>query len=133
MATQIICDTSFLIDLQRERLQGKEDGAAAQFLGQHQKATLAISAITVGEFAEGFPRTDDHSFSAWMRMFEIVPIDQKTALVYGLITRQLREKGLLIGTNDLWIAATAMRHDSPLVTRNRTDFARIRNLDVLAY
>ena len=39
----------------------------------------------------------------------------------------------LIGTNDLWIAATALAHSMPEVTRNSAQFARVPGLDVVAY
>jgi predicted nucleic acid-binding protein len=39
----------------------------------------------------------------------------------------------LIGANDLWIAAAALRHGEPLVTRNARDFQRVPRLQVLTY
>jgi tRNA(fMet)-specific endonuclease VapC len=42
-------------------------------------------------------------------------------------------KGHLIGTNDLWIAATAIVHGMPLVTNNREEFERVPGLVVLTY
>ena len=45
----------------------------------------------------------------------------------------LKRQGQLFGANDLWIAATALAHKLPLVTRNRTRFERVPGLDVRPY
>jgi predicted nucleic acid-binding protein len=41
--------------------------------------------------------------------------------------------GLLIGANDLWIAATALAFGKPVVTRNLREFQRVPGLTVLDY
>ena len=41
--------------------------------------------------------------------------------------------GLLIDANDLWIAATALAFEMPVVTRNERHFARVPGLDVIGY
>jgi len=54
--------------------------------------------------------------------------------VDGLVfARELRERGRLIGSNDLWIAAAALEKDWILVTRNTTQFARIPDLKLRSY
>lgn len=45
----------------------------------------------------------------------------------------IRQAGLLIGANDLWIAAVALEHSLPLVTDNVSHFGRIPDLQVLGY
>jgi predicted nucleic acid-binding protein len=45
----------------------------------------------------------------------------------------MADQGLLIGTNDLWIAATAIAHTVPLVTGNDRHFSRVPDLDVRTY
>jgi tRNA(fMet)-specific endonuclease VapC len=52
---------------------------------------------------------------------------------YGETYRYLKANGTLIGTNDLWIAATALVHGMPLVTNNLKDFRRIPDLVVLPF
>jgi predicted nucleic acid-binding protein len=41
---------------------------------------------------------------------EILPHDLETADYYALIVKRLRAKGRPIPTNDIWIAANAMKH-----------------------
>jgi tRNA(fMet)-specific endonuclease VapC len=65
-----------------------------------------------------------------VRLFEVLPLIEETARRYATITRVLREQGQLIGTNDLWIAASALEHGETLVTRNLNEFRRIPGLSV---
>jgi tRNA(fMet)-specific endonuclease VapC len=49
---------------------------------------------------------------------------------FARIRGDLRARGLTIGDNDVMIAATALQHDLTLVSRNRTHFARISDLNL---
>jgi len=128
----LILETTFLVDLERETLRG-EDGRAGAFLDREPEARLCISLVTAGELACG-PRVGERA--PWERIFQrfdvLVP-DGDVAWRYGRTFRYLRDQGLLIGTNDLWIAATALAHDMPVVTRNVVDFERVPGLEVKSY
>ena len=76
-----------------------------------------MSATALGEFAEGFSDPEDPLLRTVREQHLLLPIDERTALAYGRITRALRQAGRLIGTNDVWIAATSVRYALPLVTR----------------
>lgn len=54
-------------------------------------------------------------------------------LMAGEIYRALAAKGQLIGTNDLWIAATALVHGMGVVTNNMHEFSRVPDLTVVPY
>jgi tRNA(fMet)-specific endonuclease VapC len=128
---QLLFDTCFLIDIEREMKRGAGD--AMQFLRLHAAAVPMISLITVGEFSEGFADPQSPICTSLLQRFQVVPMTQKTALRYASITRVLRKKKQLIGTNDLWIAASALEHDLFLVTKNLQDFSRIEGLKILKY
>jgi len=133
VASRVAFDTTFLIDLQRERRRGDPEGPAHRFLSAAPDTELHLSATALGEFAEGFENPDDPLLRAVRELHVLLPIDEAAALEYGRITRALREAGRLIGTNDLWIAAASLRHELPLVTANHGDFGRIPGLEVIAY
>ena len=46
---------------------------------------------------------------------------------------RLHAANALPGPHDLWIAATALQHDIPLVTRNTAQFARIGGIRLESY
>jgi tRNA(fMet)-specific endonuclease VapC len=128
----MILETTFLVDLEREAWR-QEKGRAFAFLEADPEARLCIALTTAAELACG-PRV--HERSAWERLFgrfEVLIPDRDVAWQYGRTFRYLREQGLLIGTNDLWIAATSLAHQMPLVTRNDTEFRRVPELDVRSY
>jgi predicted nucleic acid-binding protein len=132
MAGRLSVDTSFLIDLQRER-RGSHKGAAHLLLEADSEVELFLSAVALGEFAEGFSDPEHPILRAVREQHVILPVDEAVALRYGALTRSLRNQGRLIGSNDLWIAATSLRHDLPLATANVRQFRRIEGLDVVGY
>ena len=133
MAATLIFDTTFLVDFQRERRRGDSTGPAHRFLGRNADAIMQLPATVLGEFAEGFEALPHPVLRAMVDLFDLLHVDPETAYRYARITRSLRLQGCLIGTNDLWIAACALRHDRPLVTRNVNEFNRVPGLQVLDY
>jgi tRNA(fMet)-specific endonuclease VapC len=133
MALRLSVDTTFLIDLQRERSAGHDGGAAHRFLERSPDAELFLSTIALGEFAEGFEQADHPVVVAMREGHTLVPVDYQTAFVYARVVRELRRRGELIGTNDLWIGCTSLRLGIPLITANMTDFRRIDGLGIVQY
>ena len=127
----LIFDTTFLIDFQRERSGVR--GGAHEFLDAHAEAVAYLPITAYGEFAEGFADRTDAAFLSVVESFELMPVTRTVADVYAHIVRGLRSRGRLIGTNDLWIAATALEKGWPLVTRNTEDFARVPELKLRSY
>lgn len=128
----MLFDTTFLIDLERE-VRRQREGPATRFPTAHPEATLAVSIITVAEFAEGYePGREAECWEA-LAPFAVFNLDRATAWLAAQTSRQLRAAGLPIGDNDIWIAATALRRGLPLVSRNREHFGRVAGLRVLTY
>jgi tRNA(fMet)-specific endonuclease VapC len=133
MAFRLSVDTTFLIDLQRERIAGDNEGAAHRFLRRSPGAELFLSTIALGEFAEGFEDVEHPVVAAMRDGHTLVPVDDQTAFVYARVVRQLRRRGELIGTNDLWIGCSSLRLGIPLVTANVEHFRRIDGLGIVQY
>lgn len=132
MGEQLSFDTTFLIDLQREKVAGKR-GPAHRFLKQNAGAQMVLSSVALGEFAEGFERQDDAVLRMLMAAVHILEVDSETAWLYASNARRLRLSGRLIGSNDLWIGCCAVRRGVSLVSRNGGHFRRIQNLRVVEY
>jgi predicted nucleic acid-binding protein len=132
MVERLSFDTTFFIDLQKER---RRDGSrlAHTFLAEHSAAGMFISAIALGEFAEGFSSLTDPNLLRLISALEVLQVDQEVSLIYAANARFLREKGMLIGSNDLWIGSCAVRNRMPLVTRNAKHFKRILEIEVIEY
>ena len=132
MAGRLSLDTSFLIDLQRERAAG-ERGPAHALLERDPDVELFLSTVALGEFAEGFEDPDHPVLRLARELHVLLPVDERTALEYGRITRELRGEGRLIGSNDLWIAAASLRHELPLATADAAGFGQVEGLELVVY
>ena len=126
-----LCDSDWMIDLIARRSR------ALQVLPPLMGQGLNINIIAVGEVLEGIYAgrnavETEGAFDALLERVPVINLDRQTMQIYALTRASLRRSGSLIGDNDLLIAATALRHDLTLVTRNRRHFARIPDLRILA-
>lgn len=132
MARRLILETSFLVDLEREAGRAAP-GPAHAFLERHPNDSVYLTFTVAGELAAGGSLADRSRWEEFLAPFPILATDRDTAWEYGKAYRYLRANGMLIGGNDLWIAATALAHGMPLVTRNQAHFARVPGLEVMTY
>jgi predicted nucleic acid-binding protein len=106
MDDALILETTFLVDLERERRLG--EGDAHGFLEAHADSRVYVTFTTVGELAAG-PRVGERaSWENFLRPFRVLPWSLDVAWEYGQAYRHLARESRLIGGNDLWIAATAI-------------------------
>ena len=128
----MILETTFLVALDREISRGI-NGAAQQFLEHHADERLFITFTIAGELAAG-PRLEDRqSWEALVSPFRLLEINRDVCWEYGKAYRYLRDNGLSIGANDLWIAATGLAHGAAVVTRNERHYRRVPGLRVVTY
>ena len=126
----LILETSFLIDLERELVRGVE-GPAQAFLGARSSTPLSITFTVAGELAVGFDRRA--KWESFVRPFATLPCTQDVCWQYGQAFRFLQTNGIMVGSNDLWIAATAVSFDLPVVTRNDREYRRVPGVRVVGY
>ena len=132
MERHLILETSFLVDLDRE-ISRDVTGPAQEFLEGHAAEHLYITPTIAGELAAG-PRVGDReSWEALMSPFRILEINPDVCWEYGRAYRYLCDNGLLIGANDLWIAAVGLAYRTPVVTRNERHYRRVPGLSVVTY
>lgn len=83
--------------------------------------------------AAGIAQTERAVWERLLSPFQILPWTPEVAWRHGQLYRYLADQGLLVGANDLWIAATAVAHGLPLVTAADRRFSRVPGLDVRRY
>ncbi len=128
----LILDTNFIIVAEREAKR-RTHGPAHAFLAAHAQETFYITFTIAGEFACGQSAAALPDWKRLCRPFAILPWSLDVSWQYGEIYRQLAVAGKLIGTNDLWIAATAIVHGTPVVTNNIGEFNRVSGLNVVEF
>lgn len=130
-------DTSFLIDLVRERARDL-GGPASGFLEDHLDDELRASLFVACELFLGVERSDrsEQERRRVEKVLSVVPLVLPAAglgPIYGRVLASLQRRGEVIATMDLLIGVTALLEGAPLVTRNPSHFERIPDLRVLEY
>jgi predicted nucleic acid-binding protein len=97
----------------------------------------AISPITVAELHVGVLAAADVDTRArglatleTVADVETLPIDNAVAAAWALLRIHLAESKRRLNVNDLWIAATALAHDLPVVTQD-DDFGPVEGISGL--
>lgn len=116
----------------------KPNDSRAKVYAPHVKGKrVAVSFITLGELRFwGYKRQwgkrkwDD--LTARLRSAIIVPYDDAVCDVYATLKADMAKVGKVIGSNDLWIAACAVRHSLTLLTNNRSDFEKVPRLAMIS-
>lgn len=62
----------------------------------------------------------------------IIPFSKEVAEKSALLYQALKKKNQVIEFRDIFIAATAIVYNLPVLTRNSKHFSRIKNLKVIA-
>jgi len=132
VADALILETTFLIDLEREIDRG-EAGPTQALLEHHPTASLYLTFTVAGELAAGWPLGERGRWDAFIEPFQILPCTLEVCWEYGRAFRYLKDNGLLIGANDLWIAATGLAYRMPVATRDTDHYRRVPHLEVIGY
>ena len=128
----LILETNFIITADRKARRGV-GSRADRFLASCADETLLITFTVAGELACGQSAAQRLDWERLCRPYPILPPSKEVSWKYGEIYRGLAAKGRLIGTNDLWIAATALAHGMSVVTHNQEAFERVPGLVVSHY
>ena len=126
---------NFLLDTNviSEWTKPRPDSGVVAWLAEADEDRVFISVITIAELRHGIERLPAcrrrQRLDAWLTeqvplRFEerLLAVDAETANVWGRVIAQGQAAGRPPGTMDAFIAATVMRHNMTLVTRNVSDF-----------
>ncbi len=128
----MIADTTFVIDL------GREDPQAIDKLKElsERKEALAITAVTAFELFQGcgdLSEKESRIFSKLIGHAMVIPVEQETAQLAGIIKSKLKRKGIQLEALDCLIAGIALFGKDILLTRNVKDFSKIEGLRLETY
>jgi tRNA(fMet)-specific endonuclease VapC len=91
-----------------------------------------IPVICLGEYRAGVIRSRAREeLEKWLRELEesrrVLLVERETAKFYADIVADLRSRGCMIPMNDVWIAALALQHDLPVLSRDE-HFDQVKRL-----
>jgi toxin FitB len=126
---------NFLLDTNvvSEWTKPRPDTGVVAWLAEADEDRVFISVITVAELRRGIESLPAGArrerLEAWLTeqvplRFEerLLAVDAETANIWGRVMARGQAAGCPPGTMDAFIAATTLRHDMTLVTRNVLDF-----------
>lgn len=123
----MVIDTSIFIEFLRAK---KKKNTTLAKIPLNQQ--LYISSITLYELLMG--ATNEQKLKDVQLLVDgitVLPFDERIAKKSGKVYQELRKKNKLIEFRDLFIAATCLEHNVPLLTSNKKHFTRIQSLILL--
>ncbi len=124
MDKKVCLDTDVCIELI------KGNPALKGFIQEFDKSAVFISSITVFEL---FLRETNLSVvNDFIESFAVLLFDKQSALGASSVFKQLKKKGHLVDTRDLFIAAVCLANGCTLATLNKKHFDKIAGLTLAA-
>jgi toxin FitB len=128
-----LLDTNVLSELRRP----KPDRKVVAFIAAQPLELLYVSAVTLAELRFGIEVVTDATKRAelndWLAhkvrpMFEqrVLPVTEEIMFKWRLLVEDGRKAGYTFSQPDLIIAATALYHGLTVVTRDVSDYERVR-------
>jgi len=99
------------------------DGEAGVGEALRREVRAAIPVIVLGEFRYGIAGSRHRAaYETWLEThlprFDLLPVTDGTAIAYAELRVALRRLGRPIPANDAWIAALALQHRLPVLSRD---------------
>lgn len=130
MTTRYLLDTNICIYIAKYN-----PASVRAHFAQHSANELAMSVITLGELRFGAEKSQakEQAMAVIDELASLINVEalgEEVTEHYGDIRAKLQKSGLIIGNNDLWLAAHARSQDWVLVTNNEKEFLRVEGLRV---
>ncbi|WP_448218753.1 type II toxin-antitoxin system tRNA(fMet)-specific endonuclease VapC [Endozoicomonas sp. 2B-B] len=125
----------FLLDTDISIYVIKRRPAELQSVFNAYDGQIAISSITLSELLHGVeksanPKRNRDNVESFVSRLEVLEYTPKASAHYGDIRANLEREGLVIGVNDMHIAAHARSEGLIAVTNNVREFERVEGLRV---
>jgi toxin FitB len=115
-----------------ETLREKPDAVVVAWIAELPEESVCLPALVVGELQKGIellePGARRDALRLWLEQLQqrfagrILAVDAETALQWGCLYAKMKKAGTIVPVVDGLLAATALRHQAVLATRNTADF-----------
>ena len=115
----------------------KKDTRAEVYAPHIKNKTLYISFMTVAElykwpFKRNWAEQKKQQLLQHLHSYVVLPYDDSLAWTWAELVVKTQNAGTPLSWDDSWIAATALRHNLPLVTHNGKHFAKVPGLNLIS-
>lgn len=130
----MIADTDVLIDVMQDNERAKRRINSIE----PQHIPLRLSSVSLFELYHGVERVKNSArrrrrIKRVLELKPAYPADDAVMEKAGRIDGRLAANGRAIGMGDIIIAATAVVHEEPILTRNVDHFDRIDDVEIESY
>jgi tRNA(fMet)-specific endonuclease VapC len=129
MPLRYLLDTNILSDLLRN-----PQGTVADYIVAVGEETVCTSIVVAAELRFGTAKSESKKLAERLDLIlsalEILPLEVPADRHYGGLRHHLTRLGILIGPNDMLIAAHALSAGLTVVTANAGEFSRVPGLKV---
>lgn len=123
----MVVDTGVFIEFLR-----KKDKTQTILYSLPENIKLAISSVTYYELLLGaIDVVKENDVRLLTEDLEILPFNEVVASKAGEIYHKLRKQNRMIGFRDIFIAATCIVNNLPILTLNKKHFNRIEGLEII--
>lgn len=128
-----ILDTTFIVDV----LRGKKEISGMVEELDLDEETLAVASPSIMEIWSGAclaktSKTEKEKINTLLQSLEVLNLDEKAAKEAGEMEAELMQRGQIIETEDIMIAAIAKVHQEKIITRD-AHYAKIPGIKILKY
>jgi len=116
--------------------RGASEVLLKRLLSVHEDE-IVISAITAAELQYGvenagqkYRKANQQTLNRFLTYYKALPWPSDAAKSYAVTRLALKQKGNMIGANDLLIASHALHENLTVVTNNTREFTRVAGLSV---
>jgi predicted nucleic acid-binding protein len=130
-------NTRILVDTDVFSFIFRKDSRADFFKPYLLNKILALSFMSVAELYYGAYKDNwgparIGQLENQIKRYVVLPYDYLICQQWAIVKRQKELKGLGMSHSDLWIAASALRHDCPLTTYNAQHFKQVEGLTIIS-
>lgn len=124
---RMVIDTGIFIDYLRAKNKAK-----TKLQNLPDDATIYISSVTLYELYMGATTPEKWvDVKTLTDTIPVLPFNKDVAEKAAIIYQELKRTNKIIEFRDIFIGATAIVHNFPVLTRNREHFKRIKGLTVI--
>ena len=127
--SRYLLDTNILSELVTQ-----PQGIIAECIASAGESNVCTSIVVAAELMYGARRRNSRRLTrnveAILAAIEVLPLEEPADRAYATLRTTLEKRGVVIGPNDMLIAAHALTIDHTVVTANHREFSRVPGLRV---